>query len=71
MSIFSGDLPCAKWATSTSSSEPNTKPSSGETKMKATVFSTPAAIRPEAPTLASVAPTMPPISACELLEGMP
>ena len=39
--------------------------------MKATVFHTPAATRASAPTLAITAPTMPPISACELDDGMP
>ncbi|MBS1163829.1 MAG: hypothetical protein H6R03_1725, partial [Burkholderiaceae bacterium] len=39
--------------------------------MNATVFRMPGAISGAAPALASVAPTMPPISACELLDGMP
>jgi hypothetical protein len=43
----------------------------GETKMKATVFSTPAPISGPEPAFASVAPTMPPIRACELDDGMP
>jgi hypothetical protein len=40
-------------------------------KMKATVLSTPLATSGPVPALATVAPTMPPISACELLDGMP
>ena len=40
-------------------------------KMKATVFITPAPISLPAPALAITAPTMPPISACELDDGMP
>jgi hypothetical protein len=39
--------------------------------MKATVFSRPGGHQRPVPALATVAPTMPPISACELLEGMP
>ena len=39
--------------------------------MKATVLATPAPINLPAPALAITAPTMPPISACELLDGMP
>jgi hypothetical protein len=47
------------------------KPSSGDTKMKATTLITPAPISLPVPALAMTAPTMPPISACELLLGMP
>jgi hypothetical protein len=39
--------------------------------MKATVFSRPLATSGPVPALATAAPTMPPISACELLDGMP
>ena len=39
--------------------------------MNATVLSTPAAISAPAPALAMTAPTMPPISACDELDGMP
>ena len=39
--------------------------------MKATVFQMPLAISAPAPALAITAPTMPPISACEELLGMP
>ena len=39
--------------------------------MKATVLSTPASTSLPAPALATAAPTMPPISACEELDGMP
>ena len=52
-------------------SEARRKPIKGEMKMKATVLSTPATTSGPLPALASVAPTMPPMSACELLEGMP
>ena len=58
-------------ATSTIIKEPSTKPSSGDTKMKATVLRMPPATRALAPDLAMTAPTMPPISACEELLGMP
>jgi hypothetical protein len=39
--------------------------------MKATVFQIPAAMSEPAPALAITAPTMPPISACEELLGIP
>ena len=71
LSIFCGRVPRNSHDTATIISEPSTKPSSGETMMKATVFQTPAPIRPDAPTLVIVAPTRPPISACELDDGMP
>ena len=71
LSTFSGDVRRNSQATPTISIEPRAKPISGETKMKATVFSTPAAISGWAPALARVAPTMPPMSACELDDGMP
>ncbi len=58
-------------ATTTISSEPRMKPSVGETRMKATVFQTPAPISASSPALAVTEPTMPPISACEELDGMP
>jgi hypothetical protein len=57
-------------ATSTIISEPSRKPSSGEMKMKATSSDAAATSAPE-PALAITAPTMPPISACEELLGMP
>src|SRR3954468_3461444 len=57
--------------TTTIISEPSTKPSSGDTKMKITVFQMPPAISAPAPLLAMTAPTMPPISACDELLGMP
>ena len=52
-------------------SEPSRKPSAGDTKMKATVRMTPADTSAPAPALAITAPTMPPMSACEELLGMP
>ena len=58
-------------ATSTIISEPKMKPSSGETKMKVTVRMMPVETSAPAPALAITAPTMPPISACEELLGMP
>ena len=39
--------------------------------MNSTVFHTPAAISEPAPAFAITAPTMPPISACDELDGMP
>jgi hypothetical protein len=39
--------------------------------MNSTVFHTPAAINAPTPALATTAPTMPPISACDELDGMP
>ena len=51
--------------------EPSTKPRSGESTMKITVFTSPLAISAPEPALATAAPTMPPISACDELEGMP
>ena len=39
--------------------------------MNTTVFITPALINAPGPALASTAPTMPPISACDELLGMP
>ena len=50
---------------------PSTKPISGEMKMNATVFRMPEGISAQMPALATPAPTMPPISACEDDEGMP
>jgi len=55
----------------TINSEPSRKPISGETKMNSTVFQMPAPISELAPDFAIVAPTMPPISACDELDGMP
>jgi len=52
-------------------SEPSKKPNSGDTKINATVRITPLDINAEAPALAITAPTMPPISACDELLGMP
>ena len=57
--------------TATIISEPSTKPSSGDRKMNSTVFQMPPAISMPAPALAITAPTMPPISACDELLGMP
>ena len=39
--------------------------------MKITVFQMPATMSEPAPALAIAAPTMPPISACDELDGMP
>ena len=47
------------------------KPSSGEMTMKATVFAMPAPLSAPAPDFASAAPTSPPMSACDELDGMP
>ena len=54
-----------------SRSDPITNPISGEMKMKATVLSRPAGISAQMPALATPAPTMPPIRACEDEDGMP
>jgi hypothetical protein len=71
LSTRNGDQRMQIQDTATISSEPSRKPSTGEMKMKATVLNTPESTSGPAPALASVAPRMPPISACELLEGMP
>ena len=71
LSTFSGDACRKTLATSTISSAPSRKPSTGETKMKITVFQMPAGISEPVPALAMTAPTMPPISACDELDGMP
>ena len=57
--------------TASISSAPSSKPISGETKMKAIVFSSPAGISAQVPALATAAPTRPPISACDDEDGMP
>src|ERR1700754_3584347 len=51
--------------------EPSTKPSSGEIKINATVFSNPLRFSSVQPDFASAAPTTPPISACDELDGIP
>ena len=53
------------------SSEPSSMPSSGETKMNDAVLMMPAAISGAVPALAIAAPIMPPMSACEELDGIP
>ncbi|MNV86252.1 hypothetical protein D3C71_1802690 [compost metagenome] len=58
-------------ATATIMREPSRKPSKGETKMNATVLRMPVEISALAPALAITAPTMPPMSACDELLGMP
>ena len=57
--------------TSTIMIEPNTKPSSGDSTMKAMVLIRPLAISAPVPAFATAAPTRPPISACEEDDGMP
>ena len=57
--------------TPTMSSAPSSMPSSGETKMNAAVLRMPGASSGAVPALAIVAPIMPPIRACEELDGMP
>ena len=52
-------------------SAPSVMPSSGETKMKIAVLMMPGASSGAVPALAIVAPIMPPISACDELDGMP
>ena len=66
-----GDLCLQTHATMTIISEPSRKPSSGEMTMKATVFQMPPATSASGPALATTAPAMPPISACDELDGMP
>ena len=58
-------------ATAINMTDPSTKPSNGATKMKTTVFITLANTKAEAPALDITAPTIPPMSACEELLGMP
>ncbi len=50
---------------------PSVNPRSGATKMNAAVFRMPGASSGSAPALARVAPIMPPMSACDELDGMP
>ena len=71
LSTFEGELRRQSQATATINKDPSKKPMVGEIRMKATVFTSPEAINGALPALAMVAPTMPPIKACELLEGMP
>jgi hypothetical protein len=54
-----------------SSIEPRMKPISGEMKMNATTFRMPAGISAQVPAFATLAPTMPPISACDEEDGIP
>src|SRR5712691_8395717 len=53
------------------SSIARTKPPTGESTMAALVLARPPQTMALTPTLATPAPTSPPISACELLDGMP
>ena len=55
-------------ATSTSASR---NPTSGDSTMASSVLDNPLHTAAESPALAIPAPTSPPISACELLEGIP
>ena len=71
LSTLSGDARRKTFETATMRSAPSRKPSSGETRMKTTVFQMPAPIREPVPAFAITAPTMPPISACDELDGMP
>src|SRR5262245_33168422 len=71
LSTRKGELRRQIHETDTIISEARKKPSSGETKMNATVLNTPPPISWLAPALAITAPTMPPISACDELDGMP
>src|SRR6218665_3869945 len=50
-------------------SEPNRKPSSGDSTMNTTVLIRPAEISAPVPDLATAAPTRPPISACDDDDG--
>ncbi len=50
---------------------PSSSPSTGEITMNATVLRIPGASRGAVPALARPAPIIPPIRACEELEGMP
>ncbi len=52
-------------------SPPSIMPSTGEMKMKETVRTMPFITSGSTPALAIVAPIMPPISACDELDGMP
>ena len=57
--------------TASTSTSARKKPMAGDMKIAAPVFKRPPQTIDENPTLASPAPTRPPISACEELEGMP
>ena len=70
-STFEGGVRKYSHDTSSMKNEPSTKPSSGEMKMNATVFSSPSQLSDPQPDFASAAPTRPPISACDELDGMP
>ena len=52
-------------------SEPSAMPSIGETMMNDAVLMMPGASSGAVPAAASAAPIMPPMSACEELDGMP
>src|SRR5689334_15147217 len=71
LSTLSGDARRKTLATSTIKRAPSRKPSTGEMKMKTTVFRIPPAISEPVPLLAITAPTMPPMRACDELDGMP
>ena len=52
-------------------SEPNTKPSAGDSTMKVMVLIRPDEISASVPSFATAAPTSPPIKACDDDDGMP
>src|SRR5260370_41068328 len=57
--------------TTSMSSDPSTKPSSGEIKINETVLSKPSMFNEPHPDFAHAEPINPPISACDELGGMP
>src|SRR5688572_22830379 len=70
-STFCGVARRAAHATAIVSSVPNVNPSSGDTTMNATVLAMPAVTSEPVPALAIAAPTSPPMSACDELDGNP
>src|ERR1700712_2390726 len=70
-SMRSGDCRRQIHDTAISVAAPSTNPSNGEMMMKAPAFQMPAPMRCENPPRPMTAPTMPPMRACELLDGMP
>ena len=64
----------ARWTNrtmTTMKSAPRKKPTSGETTMNTTTFTSPAGSRTPTPAFATPAPARPAMSACEELDGSP
>ena len=70
-STFRGVACCAIIEKITINNEASKNPSNGEITMNATTLMSPLDTSDPAPALAMAAPTSPPISACDELDGMP